>query len=51
MTPAEKVIYCIRQELIEKHGIGFIALSERDQNLIICDTLQELFEQQKKGDA
>lgn len=51
MTPEEKIIYHIRQGLIEKHGIGFIALSERDQNLIICDTLQKLFEQHKKGDA
>jgi hypothetical protein len=43
MTPEEKILYYIREDLIEIHGIAFLQLSERDQNLIICDVLQELF--------
>jgi hypothetical protein len=43
MTPEEKIIYHIREGLIEKHGEEFLLLSEEDQTELICGVLLELF--------
>ena len=37
MTPEEKILNLIREDLIEKHGEEFLELTEREQTLLICD--------------
>ena len=49
MTPEEKILYLIREALIERHGEEFLELTEREQTLLICDELQKSFEQIRKG--
>ena len=49
MTPEEKIIYYVREGLIEKHGEDYLELSEREQTLIICEELQKHFERFKNG--
>ena len=43
MTPEEKIIELIREDLIVKHGEEFLELTEREQTLLICDELQKHF--------
>lgn len=49
MTPEEKIINLIREDLIVKHGEDFLELTEREQTLLICDELQKQFERIRKG--
>lgn len=50
MTPEEKIIKAIREALIEEHGEEFLELSEREQNLLICDELQKQFKRIRNGE-
>lgn len=49
MTPEEKIINLIREDLIERYEEEFLELSEKDQILIICDELQKHFDRFKNG--
>ena len=50
MTAEEKIIESIRDYLIVKHGDEFLALTEREQTLIICDELQKQFDRIRNGE-
>ena len=50
MTAEEKIIKLIREELIEKHGEEFLELTEREQNLLICDEIQKYFKRFRNGE-
>lgn len=49
MTPEEKIINLIREDLIERYKEEFLELSEREQTLLICDELQKHFERFRNG--
>lgn len=50
MTPEEKIIDLIREDLILKHGEDFLELTEREQTLLICDELQKHFKRFRNGE-
>lgn len=50
MTPEEKIINLIRESLIEKHGDEFLALTEREQTLLICDEIEKHFKRFRNGE-
>ena len=50
MTPEEKIINLIREDLIVKHGEDFLELTEKEQTLLICDELQKQFERFRNGE-
>lgn len=50
MTAEEKIIELVRDSLIVKYGDEFLALTEREQNLIISDELQKQFERFRNGE-
>ena len=47
MTPEEKIIFYIRESLIEKFGEGFLSLSVKAQNDMIAFKIQELLKQNR----
>lgn len=49
MTPEEKIIFYIRESLIEQYGDAFLESSEEDQTIIICDELQKYFKHFRNG--
>ena len=49
MKNGEKIISLIRDELTVKYGDDFLALSEKEQNLLISDEIQKYFDLIKKG--
>ena len=49
MTPEEKIIFYIREGLIEKYGNSFIQLSEKAQNDLIAFEIQQAIKQFKNG--
>lgn len=49
MTPQEKIITTIRESLVEKYGEEFLALTEKEQNFIICDEIEKCFERFRNG--
>lgn len=48
MTPEEKIIFYIRESLVEKLGVGFLSLSEKAQNDIVAFKIQELVKEYRK---
>jgi len=50
MTPQEKIIDTIRDTLIVKYGDEFLALTEKEQTLIICDEIEKCFKRFKNGE-
>ena len=49
MTPEEKIINLIREDLIKAYREEFLELSEKEQMYIICDELQKYFNYFKNG--
>lgn len=47
MTPEEKIIFYIRESLLEKFGKGFLLLSEKAQNDLVAFKIQELIKQNR----
>ena len=50
MTAEEKIIDLIRDHLIVKHGDEFLALTEREQNLLISDEIEKSFDRFRNGE-
>ena len=50
MTPQEKIIDTIRDVLIVKYGDEFLALTEREQTLLICDEIEKQFDRFRNGE-
>ena len=50
MTPEERIIHLISEDLIERHGAEFLNLSEKDKMLIICDELRKHIDNLKNGE-
>lgn len=49
MTPQEKLYYELKNALIEKYGYDFLRLSEKDQNNLIIQVVQEYSKTQLKN--
>jgi hypothetical protein len=50
MTPEEKILNLIREDLIVRHGEEFLELTEREQTLLICDELEKQFKRIRNGE-
>ena len=50
MTAEEKIINLIRDSLIVKYGDEFLALTEREQALLISEEIRKQFERFKNGE-
>ena len=49
--PAEKIYNCIRDWYIETEGEDFLALSKKEQDILIWGKMQEYLDKLKEGEA
>ena len=46
----EKLIEAARGYLLEKYGAGFLKLNEKQQNIMICETVRKFLNSKKARD-